>query len=120
MTALHRKLWRELWGMRGQTLAIALVTASGIAVFIMAVGALSSLEATRTAFYERYRFAVLDSVPGAFGSEGALSVSVAANSTTSRSTAAAGAADVSSAHDSAPKAIEETMMASIQKFRSTN
>ncbi len=57
MTALHRKLWRELWGMRGQTLAIALVTASGIAVFVMAMGALSSLEATRTAFYERYRFA---------------------------------------------------------------
>lgn len=57
MTALDRKLWRELWGLRAQTLAIALVTASGIAVFVMAMGALASLEATRTAFYERYRFA---------------------------------------------------------------
>jgi putative ABC transport system permease protein len=55
--ALDRKLWRQLWGLRGQTLAIALVTASGIAVFVMAVGALASLDATRTAFYERYRFA---------------------------------------------------------------
>ncbi len=57
MTALTIKLWRELWGLRAQTLAIALVTASGIAVFVMAVGALASLEATRAAFYERYRFA---------------------------------------------------------------
>jgi len=55
--ALDRKLWRELWGLRAQTLAIALVTASGIAVFVMAVGALASLEASRSAFYERYRFA---------------------------------------------------------------
>jgi putative ABC transport system permease protein len=57
VTALDRKLWRQLWGLRAQTLAIALVTASGIAVFVMAVGALASLDATRTAFYERYRFA---------------------------------------------------------------
>ena len=57
MTALGTKLRRELWQMRAQTLAIALVTASGIAVFVMAMGALASLEATRTAFYERYRFA---------------------------------------------------------------
>jgi putative ABC transport system permease protein len=57
VTALSIKLWRELWALRGQTLAIALVTASGIAVFVMAIGALASLDATRTAFYERYRFA---------------------------------------------------------------
>ena len=57
MTALATKLRRELWQMRAQTLAIALVTASGIAVFVMAMGALASLDATRTAFYERYRFA---------------------------------------------------------------
>lgn len=57
MKALDIKLWRELWALRAQTLAIGLVTASGIAVFVMAMGALASLEATRTAFYERYRFA---------------------------------------------------------------
>lgn len=57
VSALAIKLRRELWQSRGQTLAIAFVTASGIAVFVMAMGALASLDATRTAFYERYRFA---------------------------------------------------------------
>lgn len=43
--------------MWAQALAIALVVASGVATYVLASGAYSSLEETRTAYYERYRFA---------------------------------------------------------------
>ena len=43
--------------MRGQSVAIALVIGSGVAVFIMSLSTLRSLELTRTTYYERYRFA---------------------------------------------------------------
>lgn len=55
--ALDRKLLRDLWRIRGQVLAIALVLACGEATLIMSFGALASLKETRTAFYERSRFA---------------------------------------------------------------
>src|SRR5690554_2406576 len=45
--------------MRGQALAIAFVIAGGVAVHLVAGGLLSSLEETRRAYYERYRFADL-------------------------------------------------------------
>ncbi len=57
MSALHRKLFRELWGMRGQALAIALVIASGVSTFVMALSTFQSLEETQAAFYREYRFA---------------------------------------------------------------
>ncbi|MEZ6053166.1 MAG: FtsX-like permease family protein [Planctomycetaceae bacterium] len=57
MTALHRKLLRDLLHMKGQALAISLVIASGIAVFVMAVSAHEALTLTRSAYYDRYRFA---------------------------------------------------------------
>ena len=38
-------------------MAIALVIGCGVAVSVMALGMLRSLEDTRTAYYERYRFA---------------------------------------------------------------
>ena len=57
MRALNRKLLRDLWRIRGQALAIALVIACGVATVVMAFGALRSLEETRIAYYERYRFA---------------------------------------------------------------
>lgn len=57
VSALDRKLVRNLWGMRGQALAIAFVIAGGVSVHLVAVGMLSSLEETRRAYYERYRFA---------------------------------------------------------------
>ncbi|WP_448192766.1 ABC transporter permease [Azospirillum sp. sgz301742] len=57
MRALNRKLLRDLWRIRGQALAIALVIACGVATVVMSFGALRSLEETRTAYYERYRFA---------------------------------------------------------------
>jgi putative ABC transport system permease protein len=57
VNALDRKLLRDLWGMKGQALAIAFVIAGGVAVHLLAEGMLTSLSETRRAYYERYRFA---------------------------------------------------------------
>lgn len=57
MTALNRKLLRDLWQMRGQAIAIALVIACGIMTFVMCLSMLYSLDRTRENFYEKYRFA---------------------------------------------------------------
>lgn len=57
LSALERKLLRDLWGMKGQAIAIAFVIAGGVAVYLVAAGMLTSLEETRRAYYERYRFA---------------------------------------------------------------
>jgi putative ABC transport system permease protein len=57
MNGLNRKLIRDLWHMRGQALAIALVTAAGTTAFITLLGTLLSLEKTQAAYYERLRFA---------------------------------------------------------------
>jgi len=57
LSPLNRKLLRDLWHARGQMIAIALVIASGVATLILALGASGSLEETRRAYYERYRFA---------------------------------------------------------------
>ncbi len=56
---LDRKLLRDLWRIRGQALAIALVIAAGVGMFVMSKGMLLSLEQTRSAYYERYHFADL-------------------------------------------------------------
>ena len=56
-SALHTKLRRELWQMRGQTLAIALVIAGGIAVCLLSLVNYSSLTATRTQYYQEHQFA---------------------------------------------------------------
>ena len=57
MRPLDRKLIRDFRRLSGQALAIALVMAAGVATLILAVGAYRSLEETRSAYYERYRFA---------------------------------------------------------------
>lgn len=57
MSALDRKLLRDLWHIRGIAAAIAVVIGAGLAVFVMSLGAVSSLDQTRIAYYERYRFA---------------------------------------------------------------
>jgi putative ABC transport system permease protein len=57
LPVLNRKLLRDLWHIRGQALAIALVIASGVATLILSLGASGSLEETRRTYYERYRFA---------------------------------------------------------------
>ena len=57
MTALDIKLFRDLKRLWAQALAIALVIAGGFATFVLAVGSYRSLDETRLAYYERYRFA---------------------------------------------------------------
>ena len=57
MRALHRKLWRELWRMRGQALAIGIVIAGGVATLLMSLATLESLRHSRDLFYGDYRFA---------------------------------------------------------------
>lgn len=54
---LDRKMVRDLWAIRLQALAIALVVAAGVAVHVVAAGMLDSLQETRDAYYDRYRFA---------------------------------------------------------------
>jgi putative ABC transport system permease protein len=57
LSVLDLKLWRDVWSMRGQALAIALVIAGGVSVHLVMAGMLGSLDETRSAYYERYRFA---------------------------------------------------------------
>jgi putative ABC transport system permease protein len=57
VSALDIKLLRDLVRLWAQALAIALVIAGGVATLILAVGSYRSLDETRTAYYERYRFA---------------------------------------------------------------
>jgi len=57
MRVLDRKLHRDLRRIWLQALAIALVIGCGVAMYVMSLGTLRSLEESRTAYYERYRFA---------------------------------------------------------------
>ena len=57
MRALNKKVIRDLWHMKGQVLAIALVIASGVAVLIMSLSTLEALRRTTEAYYERYGLA---------------------------------------------------------------
>jgi putative ABC transport system permease protein len=54
---LNRKLARDLWRLRGQVFAVAMVIASGVAVLSMSLSTIEALGETATAYYERYRFA---------------------------------------------------------------
>lgn len=57
ISALDRKLLRDLRRIWAQSLAIALVMACGVAVLIISFGTLQNLTQTRDAYYERNRFA---------------------------------------------------------------
>ncbi len=57
MTALNHKLVRDLWTLKGQALAIALVITSGGATFVMSLSTLDSLRTTQAEYYGNYRFA---------------------------------------------------------------
>lgn len=57
MLALNRKLFRDLWRIKGQAIAISMVIAVGVLMFIMYLSAFDSLQLTRSAYYERQRFA---------------------------------------------------------------
>ncbi len=57
LSPLDRKVLRDLWRMRSQAFAIALVIAAGVGMVVMSLGMMRSLEDTREAYYDRYRFA---------------------------------------------------------------
>ncbi len=57
MRALGRKLFRDLWHIKGQALAIVSVMACGVAIVVMTFGAMTSLTQTRDTYYEAHRFA---------------------------------------------------------------
>jgi putative ABC transport system permease protein len=57
LSALNRKLLRDLWQMKAQAFAIALVVASGVAMYVMYLSNFASLRETQTTYYERHRFA---------------------------------------------------------------
>ncbi len=56
-SALNRKLLRDLLAMRGQAIAIALVIAGGVSMFVMYFSNFDSLRRTTQAYYTRQRFA---------------------------------------------------------------
>jgi putative ABC transport system permease protein len=57
ISALNRKLLRDLIAMKGQATAIALVVAAGIAMFVAYLSNFDSLQQTRRAYYDAQRFA---------------------------------------------------------------
>jgi putative ABC transport system permease protein len=57
VSALDRKLLRDLWRLKGQAIAIGAVMAVGLAMFVAYFSTFTSLHATQQAYYERYRFA---------------------------------------------------------------
>ena len=57
VSALNRKLLRDLWQMKAQAFAIAMVVAAGVAMFVMYLSNFSSLRTTQQAYYQRQRFA---------------------------------------------------------------
>ena len=56
LRALDRKLLRDLWRIKGQALAIALVIGAGVAMFVMYRTTFDSLAFTQQTYYERHRF----------------------------------------------------------------
>jgi putative ABC transport system permease protein len=56
MSALHRKMVRDLLGMKAQVLAVVAVMACGIATFSLSISTIHSLESTRTTYYRNYAF----------------------------------------------------------------
>ena len=59
ITTLDRKVVRELWLIRGQVLAIAIVIAAGLSTVIMSYSTLNALQQTRQRYYQEYGFADL-------------------------------------------------------------
>jgi putative ABC transport system permease protein len=57
LTPLNRKLLRDCLQLKTQILAITLVMAAGISVFIIMFSVLDSLSLTKRTYYDRYQFA---------------------------------------------------------------
>ena len=59
MRALDRKLWRDLWHLRGMVAAISLVLLGGISTFVMSRVTYESLATTQQRYYADQHFADL-------------------------------------------------------------
>ena len=57
LNSLDRKLLRDLWAMKGQALAIAMVIGAGVTMFVTYLSNFDSLQRTRAWYYEEARFA---------------------------------------------------------------
>ncbi|MBI5531566.1 MAG: FtsX-like permease family protein [Deltaproteobacteria bacterium] len=57
MSALDRKLLRDLWRTKGQALAIVLLVACAVTTFVGSMGTWRSLLRSQSSYYDRYRFA---------------------------------------------------------------
>jgi putative ABC transport system permease protein len=57
MKALNRKLIRDLFHLRGQVVAVAIVVACGVAAFVAMRSVYHSLLVSQDAYYRQYRFA---------------------------------------------------------------
>ena len=57
LSPLDRKLVRELWKIKGQAIAIALVIGAGVALYVLMLSTFDSLSVTQQTYYDRYRFA---------------------------------------------------------------
>jgi putative ABC transport system permease protein len=57
VSLLGLKMWRDLRRMKGQAAAVSVVMACGLAMLIMSRSLILSLDGTRVAYYEAYRFA---------------------------------------------------------------
>jgi putative ABC transport system permease protein len=57
MRILDRKLFRDLWAMKGQALAIAVVIGAGVTMYVTYLSNFDSLQRARAAFYTESRFA---------------------------------------------------------------
>lgn len=56
LSTLDRKLFRDLWAVRGQVIAISCVLAGGIATYVMSASTLASLQETQRRVYQEFRF----------------------------------------------------------------
>src|SRR5690606_33654399 len=57
MKAIDRKMIRDLWHLRGQVIATAVVVACGVASFVTMRSTYESLVESRDTYYSQYRFA---------------------------------------------------------------
>lgn len=55
ISQLDKKLYRDLWRLKGQVFAIAIVVACGIATYVMAATTMESLSQAKSTYYDRYR-----------------------------------------------------------------
>lgn len=57
MHALNRKRLRDLWNLRAQAVAIAMVIAGGVATWVISLSTIDALDDSMRLFYRDYRFA---------------------------------------------------------------